>query len=198
MESAVVQQHRNKLRCQSLEIGRAVMKNRAARVLSIACGGCLDWTPILPRLKDFAGEIVLNDFEPAALQLAEQRLGSSTTRYRLVPGNVIRVARRLADYPRFALVLAGGLFDYLSRRAMVVLLRAIYEDLLRPGGILLFTNIAEGNPWRLLMEYGANWTLIERSEAGIIGICREAGMAISSVSVTRENTGLTLITRVVR
>ena len=81
---------------------------------------------------------------------------------------------------------------------MVELLRAIYEDLLRPGGILLFTNIAEGNPWRLLMEYGANWTLIERSEAGIIGICREAGIAISSVSVTRENTGLTLITRVVR
>jgi extracellular factor (EF) 3-hydroxypalmitic acid methyl ester biosynthesis protein len=79
---------------------------------------------------------------------------------------------------------------------MTLLLRVIFHDLLRPGGILLFTNIAEGNPWRPLMEYGSNWTLIERSEARILEICREAGIAASSISVTRETTGLTLITTV--
>ena len=61
LQSPVVQQHRNKLTCQSLEIERTVRGNRAARVLSMACGGCLDWAPVLPHLKDFDGEIILND-----------------------------------------------------------------------------------------------------------------------------------------
>jgi SAM-dependent methyltransferase len=198
LESPVVQQHRNKLLCQSQEIAGAVTRSRSARVLSIGCGGCLDWIPILPQLNSFAGEIVLNDTEPAALELADQRLRSATTHYRLAPGNVIRIAKRLADCPGFDLVLAGGLFDYLSHRATVSVLRVIYQDLLTPGGVLLFTNIAEGNPWRLLMEYGSDWLLIERSESHIFEICSEAGMPSSAVSVKREDTGLTLITRVVR
>jgi extracellular factor (EF) 3-hydroxypalmitic acid methyl ester biosynthesis protein len=198
LESPVVQQHRNKLKRQALEIGSAITRNKAARVLSIACGGCLDWVPVLPRLKDFAGEIVLNDSDPAAVQLAERRLGSATTRYRLAPGNAIRVVKRLADSGAYDLIVAGGLFDYVSHRAMIKLLRTIGHDLLKDGGILLFTNIGECNPWRPLMEYGSSWTLIERSEVEILEICGEAGIANSSVSVTREDTGLTLITRVER
>ena len=37
---------------------------------------------------DFAGEIVLNDHEPAALELAEYRLRPVTTQYRLAPGSL--------------------------------------------------------------------------------------------------------------
>jgi len=198
LESAVVQQHRNKLKRQSLEITEAVRRKRTARVLSVGCGGCLDWAPLLPDLRSFDGEIVLNDHEPAALEFAEQLLRPVTTKYRLMPGNVIRIPKRLADGDRFDLVLAGGLFDYLSDRAIVFLVHAIYQDLLAPGGVLLFTNMAEGNPWRLLMEYGSDWNLVERSEDVILQICREAGIPRSSISLTREATRLTVITRVVR
>lgn len=198
LESPAVQQHRNKLKCQSLEIAETVMRSRTARLLSIGCGGCMDWVPILPDLKTFAGEIVLNDHEPAALELAEYRLRPVTTQYRLAPGNIIRISKRLADGDCFDLVLAGGLFDYLSDRASVFLVRTIFQDLLAPGGVLLFTNMAEGNPWRLLMEYGSDWSLLERSEDRIIEICRKAGIPRSSISLTREATRLTVITRVVR
>jgi SAM-dependent methyltransferase len=198
LESPVVQQHRNKLKRQSLEIAKTVMRSRTARLLSIGCGGCMDWVPILPDLKTFAGEIVLNDHEPAALELAEYRLRPVTTQYRLAPGNVIRISKRLAGGDCFDLVLAGGLFDYLSDRATVCLVRTIFQDLLAPGGVLLFTNMAEGNPWRLLMEYGSDWSLIERSEYRILDICRQAGIPRSSISLTREAAQLTVITRVVR
>ena len=198
LQSPVVRQHRNKLNHQSREIAHAVMTSSSARVLSMACGGCLDWVPVLPYLKDFAGEIVLNDSDPSALELAEQRLRPATIRYRLAPGNVLRVAKRLARGPRFDLVIAGGLFDYLTDQAIVFLLRTVFQDLLAPGGVLLFTNIAKGNPWRALMEHGSNWTLIERTEGQIRELCREAGMASTSVSLKRESTGLTLLTRVVQ
>lgn len=197
LQSPVVRQHCNKLSAQSAQIGRAVMASRAARVLSIACGGCLDWLPILPLFEDFSGEIVLNDCEPAALEVAEQRLRARTPRFRLAPGNVLRIVKRLVRGPRFDLVIAGGLFDYLPDSAIVFLLRTILHDLLAPGGTLLFTNIAEGNPWRTLMEYGANWTLIERSEAKLRDLCAAAGgMSSFAVSVEREPTGLTMIARV--
>ena len=52
--------------------------------------------------------------------------------------------------------------------------------------------------WRLLMEYGSDWNLVERSEDVILQICREAGIPRSSISLTREATRLTVITRVVR
>ena len=198
LESPVVQQHRNKLKRQSLEIVEAVMRSRTARVLSIGCGGCMDFVPILPDLKSFAGEIVLNDHEPAALELAEQRLRPFTTTYRLIPGNVIRVSKRLAGGDCFDLILAGGLYDYLSDRAAVFLVNSIYQDLLAPGGVLLFTNMAEGNPWRLLMEYGSDWNLVERSEDRILEICRKAAIPRSSTTLTREATQLAVIARVVR
>ena len=41
-------------------------------------------------------------------------------------------------------------------RAIVFLVHAIYQDLLASGGVPLFTNMAQGNPWRLLMEYGSD------------------------------------------
>jgi SAM-dependent methyltransferase len=198
LESPVVEQHRNKLDLQSQEITRALMRNQAAHMLSIGCGGCLDWVPILPHLTEFEGEIVLNDIEPAALELAGRRMRTATRHFRLAPGNVIRIARRLADRPQFDLVLAGGLFDYLPHRATVLLLRTITQDLLVPGGVLLFTNIADGNPWRLLMEYGSDWPLIERSSDCIQETCREAGIPRSSISLKREGTGLTWITRILR
>ena len=197
LESPLVQQHRNKLKRQLLEITETVMRKKTARVLSVGCGGCMDWTQVLPDLKTFAGEIVLNDYEPAALELAEQRLRPVTAKYRLIPGNMIRMPKRLAHGGRFDLVLAGGLFDYLSDRAVAFLVHAIYQDLLTPGGVLLFTNMAEGNPWRLLMEYGSDWNLVERSEGRILRICHEAGIPPSSISLAREATGLTVITRVV-
>jgi SAM-dependent methyltransferase len=197
LQSPVAQQHRNKLNHQTKEIARTILSRRDARILSIACGGCLDWTPVLPHLACFEGEIVLNDCEPAALELAESRFQPATNRYRLAPGNVLRVAKRLASGPRFDLAVAGGLFDYLNDKAIIFLLRTIVGELLAPGGVLLFTNIADGNPWRPLMEHGSNWQLIERSEEQMVRLCREAGIPSSQVSVTRESTGLTLLTRVV-
>lgn len=199
LQSPVAQQHRNKLSHQTEEIARTILRRRDARILSIGCGGCLDWEPVLPSLTDFDGEIVLNDCEPAALELAGQRVRSATARYRLAPGNVLRVVKRLAHSgSRFDLVVAGGLFDYLSDKGIVFLLRSIFAELLAPGGVILFTNIAEGNPWRPLMEHGSNWSLIERTEAQVLALCREAGISPAEVSLKRDATGLTLLTRVVR
>lgn len=198
LQSPIAQQHRNKLDHQAKEIAHAVLSSRNARVLSVACGGCLDWVPALPLLHNFAGEIVLNDFESAALVLADSRLRPATSRIRLEHGNVLRASKRLTCCPPFNLVVAGGLFDYLSDKAIIFLLRMIHEDLLAPGGILLFSNLAKGNPWRTLMGHGSNWCLNERTEGQIRELCRDASIPQSALFVKREATGLAILTRVVK
>ncbi len=196
--SPIAQQHRNKLEQQAMEIVRTVQGNGEARVLSMACGGCLDWLQALPFLQDFAGEIVLNDMDPDALLLAESRLRQTTRRVRVEPGNVLLAMKRLTRRAPFDLVVAGGLFDYLCDKAIVFLLRSIYGDLLGAGGVLLFTNLAEGNPWRALMAYGSNWSVHERTEAQILTLCSQAGIPRSAVVTGREATRLAIMTRVLK
>jgi extracellular factor (EF) 3-hydroxypalmitic acid methyl ester biosynthesis protein len=188
----MAQQHRNKLDHQAKEIAQAVLRSRNARVLPVACGGCLDWAPA------FAGEIVLNDSEPDALALAATRFRAATCQIRLEPGNILRVSKRLTRCPPFNLVIAGGLFGYLSDKAIILLLRAVHEDLLVPSGVLLLTNLAKGNPWRTLMGHGSNWSLNERTEGQIRELCRDASIPQSAVFVKREATGLAILIRVVK
>jgi cyclopropane fatty-acyl-phospholipid synthase-like methyltransferase len=149
-------------------------------------------------LHDFAGEIVLNDCEPAALVLAAKRLRPVANQIQLAPGNILRVAKGFGPGRRFDLVVAGGLFDYLGNRAAVFLLDAVHQHLLAAGGVLLFTNIAKGNPWRALMEHGSNWNLIERTEEQIRELCRDAGISQSAVSLGRDSTELTILARVLQ
>jgi len=52
---------------------------------------------------------------------------------------------------------------------------------------------ARGNPYRPLIEYFADWKLIERTEEEIIDYCVRAGVQRDVIRVTRESTGLTLI-----
>jgi hypothetical protein len=192
-----VQQHRNKLKRQSLEITEAVMRKRTARVLSVGCGGCLDWAPILPDLRSFDGEIVLNDHEPAALEFAEQLLRPVTTKYRLMPGNVIR-SRSVSPRGIVSILYWQGTC---SISCLIEPSYFLFVRFTRISWRLAGTAIhkhGEGNPWRILMEYGSDWNLVERSEDGILQICREAGIPRSSISLTREATRLTVITRVVR
>jgi extracellular factor (EF) 3-hydroxypalmitic acid methyl ester biosynthesis protein len=197
LEFSATPHHRNKLERQSVEFVRVIQRRPGARILSLACGGGLDWVPVLPLLAEFTGEIVLHDCEPAALESAESRLRAATSMYRLVAGNVLRVASRLSAEPRFDLIAAGGLFDYLTDKAIVSVLRVI-RSLLAPGGRLFFTNIAKGNEWRPLMEYGLNWRIVERTSEQIEGLCRNAGFGTSEVAISREATGVTFLVNVDR
>jgi extracellular factor (EF) 3-hydroxypalmitic acid methyl ester biosynthesis protein len=62
----------------------------------------------------------------------------------------------------FDAILVLGLFDYLREPVIRRMLRR-FHALLRPGGILLASNVAVGNPHRSLMEYIGDWGVIHRS-----------------------------------
>lgn len=191
---SIAQQHRNKVQEQASRILRALLEHPGtARIFSIACGSSPDLRSISAHLPALLGDLYLNDSDADALAFSAGALQSVAERCHTRLGNAIKVARRMEqDGKRFHLVLAGGLFDYLPEKAAIYLIEHAWS-LLEQGGTFFFTNIAEGNPYRPLIEYFGDWFLIERSEDDLHRYCEAAGIPRSAVTITREETGLTFL-----
>jgi SAM-dependent methyltransferase len=189
LTSAIAQQHRNKVQFQADCIRDAMLRNPRCRVLSLACGSSPDIRAILP----LAGpdvSFVLCDGDGAALEFSRRHLHPIADRCRFVQGMVPRVLGRVGAHGPFDLIYAGGLFDYLPDRLASRTL-AIAHRMLAPGGRLIFTNIASGNPFRVWLEYLASWPLIERTETDVRRLCGDAGLGVARIA--REATGLALL-----
>lgn len=193
----IAQQHRNKIQHQSRRLLATMMgRPRQSRILALACGGVPDFELIAPHLVDFAGEVWLNDSDHDALDHAANVLQSIAAHCHFIRGNAVLAAR---SFPGdFDLVLAGGLFDYLEDRHATHLIRTIYHRQLREGGKFFFTNIARGNPYRCLIEYMGDWSLIERSEKDILDLCRQAGVPPEAIAIRMDESGLALLVDVTR
>lgn len=192
LQSPVAQQHRNKVELQARAILSTVLADPAARVASIGCGGCRDLSLIQDYLPPTHGTFVLVDADGEALEFASQRLPRLAGRCHFIKGRVPRALSRLRGMGGFDLIVAGGLFDYLPDPWAVSTL-SIMRDLLRPDGRIFFSNIAKGNPFRLWIEYLADWRLIERDESDLRRFMVEAGFRDGSVEVLHDNTQLALM-----
>ena len=111
------------------------------------------------------GTFVLIDADADALAFARERLDRGWT---AAAGSCRAACRassaRCGPPAPFHLVVGGGLFDYLPDRWAVATLQRRPRTCCLPGGTLLFSNIAAGNPFRTWIEYLADWRLIERDE----------------------------------
>ncbi len=194
LTSTIAQQHRNKVVFQAACVLEALERHPQARILSLACGSSPDVRTISGHVKPGA-RFVMCDSDPDALAFSAGRLTAIADRCRFVHGMVPRVLRQVRDDGPYHLIFAGGLFDYLSDRLVALSLGAAWRTLLAPGGRIVFTNIARGNPFRVWLENLAEWQLIERAESDVERICREAGIS-APVTLDRESTGLALLASV--
>jgi hypothetical protein len=191
LTSSIAQQHRNKVVFQAACILEAAARQVPCRILSLACGSSPDIRTLLPHVKPQA-EFVLCDSDRDALTFSADRLADLRDRCRFVRGTIPRVLRQVRALGPYQLILAGGLFDYLPDRLLQRTLEIAWTSLLAPGGRLIFTNIASGNPFRVWIEHLAEWRLIERSEEDIQRISQEAGIE-TPIELRRDTTGLAIL-----
>jgi extracellular factor (EF) 3-hydroxypalmitic acid methyl ester biosynthesis protein len=191
LQSPVAQQHRNKVGLQARAILSTLLAKRDARIASIGCGGCRDLSLVQHHIPADAGTFVLVDGDADALAFARQRLQRLSDRCRFVRGRIPRVLGPLATTP-FDLVVAGGLFDYLPDDWAITTLRLV-RRMLAPGGRLLLSNIAAGNPFRAWLEYLAEWQLIEREPDDLRRLLVAAEFRADDVQLSRDSTGLALM-----
>jgi SAM-dependent methyltransferase len=192
LQSPLAQQHRNKVGLQGRAILSTLVANPTARIASIGCGGCRDLSLIQDYIPRGHGSFVLIDADAGALDFARDRLDRLAGRCEFVQGRVPKVLSRLGAAGDVDLVVAGGLFDYLSDRWAVATLIGVRE-LLAPAGRVFLSNIASGNPFRPWIEYLADWWLIERQESDLRRLLEQAGFDGATTKVSRDSSGLALL-----
>ncbi|PRH75726.1 hypothetical protein C6N75_29440 [Streptomyces solincola] len=203
-DSAITGQHRNKITYQAGLIRRTLSAPGAdpagRRVLLIAAGAAADLRAVEPELFAPGDLVVLNDVDAAALAHAAARLAPETARHTVTEeGNAFQALPALERHGPYDLVLAGGLFDYLTDRYARLLVTAVMTRLCAPGGLFLFTNIATGNPFAHLMKYLADWPLIERAEDDVRALVQAAAPhRTESLRVESDTTGYTLLAHLTR
>lgn len=188
LQSAICEQHKNKIERQMQLITEAVAQKSHAKVISIGCGSSEDVKRCIPVLKQSQAEITLVDVDQDAIAFSLHRLTEIKERLILLHGNIYKVMRSLNKH--YELILIGGVFDYLNDKTIVSVLRSLQNNLSETG-TLFFTNIVNGNPYRVFMEYFSNWMLIERSKADIARLIREAQWPDNGYRIRKDKTGLT-------
>jgi extracellular factor (EF) 3-hydroxypalmitic acid methyl ester biosynthesis protein len=191
LTSAIAQQHRNKVAFQASCVLEAERRHPCCRVMSLACGSSPDLRSIVEQVRP-SSTFVLCDNDADALEFSQSKLASIGQQCVLVHGRVPFALRTLRRHGPFHLIVAGGLFDYLPDRVVERTLTIAVDSLLARGGRIVFTNLAKGNPFRVWLEYVAEWPLLERSEADLVQLARSAGLA-SFMTLTRDLTGLAIL-----
>lgn len=155
-------------------------------LLSVACGPALDVAAALTAGSSITRATLL-DNDPNALRRAAVNLGGANLDLSYREGNALRCR---PDRPH-GLIWCSGLFDYLSDRASVLLLRRLFEAL-KPGGVLAIGNFAEGQASRAYMETVGHWLLVHRTEDDIRALAAAAGIPPGRAEVRADETGVNL------
>ena len=148
--SPFAQQHRNKVAHQAALITDAILRpGPAPRVAIIAAGAAPDLRLVPPQLVRHGCRFVLNDYDPAALDLAKDLLGPVARCCAFIPGNVLRAITALAAQGPYDLVLAGAV-RLSARPGSAVCDRQGDEPALRARRPVLLLQHRHGEPLPLL------------------------------------------------
>lgn len=197
LNSAMAQQHRNKVQRQSEILLDTLLHGRTLqKILSVGCGGCRDIIKIINYISGLQFELFLHDVDSDALELSQRRLSGMSGNVHRVNGNFLQSMRKIERSGPFHLLLTGGLFDYISDRHISFFLKHALTKLLVEDGTLFFTNIKKENPYKVWQEYLADWKLIYRSEGDIRNLLTAAGVAESQMKIEKDETGLTFLVTV--
>ena len=194
LNSAMAQQHRNKVQRQSDIILDALLNStNAQNILSVGCGGSRDIFRIIKYISNVPCDLVLHDIDADALELSGKRLENIRGRVNLINGNFLQAMRSIEDAGPFDVILAGGLFDYISDKHISFFLKHALHNLLKQNSTLFFGNIKKDNPYKVWQEYLANWKLIYRTEDDIANLLKTAGFSESKIYIEKDETGLTFL-----
>lgn len=179
------QQHRNKLAAQAARIAEVCARRAAPRILSIGCGGCVEWPALASATRNAV--VTLVDVDAGALELAKTRL-SHVAGLTSHCGDVKRTVARLCAEQTFDLVVCGGLFDYLQDKPAAMAVAGLTMAL-EPGGVLFLTNLSDFGEYEYWLEYMADWRVLRRPEAEMRALTRlDSGRF--DVAMEKDRTGL--------
>lgn len=171
--------HRNRItileRLLAEEVERVTDEQRIFTVLSVACGPAVEIQRFIRKEKLVdQSALHLMDFNEETLGYVEGRVSEAVRESGRKPA--VKFIRKSIDellknihlesegfLPSYDMIYCAGLFDYFPDNVCRNLLQ-LYYKWVRPGGLLVATNVHPKNPERNFMEHLLDWYLIYRNE----------------------------------
>jgi extracellular factor (EF) 3-hydroxypalmitic acid methyl ester biosynthesis protein len=183
------------------ECVRRAAKGRT-RILNLACGPAMEVQRFIRQCPESdLAEIDLLDFNAETLEFARESLNETraaagrSTKLHYFQRSVHQLLRAASqggvdEFSGYDLVYCAGLFDYLSQRVCKRMVE-LFRTMLKPGGVVIVTNVATSNPRKAWMEYVMEWNLIYRDENEMMDLVPE-GLNPKDTKVGADATGVNL------
>ena len=187
----------------------AASEGRTARIMNLGCGPAQEVQRFLATsalsahtdftLLDFNEETIRNT--RALMDEIKVKYGRPTP-FHFIKKSVhqlIKESLRNIDspvQPKFDLVYCAGLFDYLSNASCTRLMELMYEWV-KPGGLLVATNVHSSNPSIGWMEHLVDWHLVYRDAAGMVTLVPKAASP-EYVQILAEGKGINVFVEVAK
>ncbi len=194
IHSPIAQQHRNKVHKQYESIVKCVQQKKSAKILSIGCGTSEDIYRAQNEIKKAHTQITLLDIDEDALDYSLCKLEAIQCQINTLQGNIYKLLHTITE--EYDLILIGGVFDYVSDKFMINILKKLFEKNISDDGEILFTNIGKNHSFKIALEYFFDWFLMERSEKDIINILASCGINKNAITIEKEETKLTYIVHI--
>ena len=164
---------------------------RPLRVLNIASGPARDLREWFDAHPNSEIRVDCIELDPKAIAFAQSLCGKYQDRIHFHHQNALR----FVPEGRYDLIWSAGLFDYLTDRLFVRLVRSL-RPFLQPGGEVVVGNFSEFNSSRDYMELMGDWFLEHRSEEKLAQLALQAGASSNQVRVMWEPEGVNLFVHV--
>lgn len=195
--------HRNRLALLVERLRDETLASRRrgerASVFTLGCGPAVEVARFLTEYAIASeADFVLGDFSQETLDGTRQVLTecrdrhARRTRLEFRRVSVLQFLRNRESEPShpFSFIYCAGLFDYLQEPTCRQLLDRLYAHL-RPGGLLLCTNVDGANPIKHGMSFLLDWHLIYRTAADMARLIPAAAER-DRCAIWAEPTGLNL------
>lgn len=196
LETPPVIAHRNRISYLSSmlreEANRCTKAGRKTNILNLGCGPAHEMQRFLANeeISDMCA-LTLLDFNEETVDFTRGKLTDIRAQSgRVTPITLLErsVQHMLKQHSRadeelnwesFDVVYCAGLFDYLSQR-VCKRLTEVFARLLRPGGLLVLTNVSTDNPSKGCMEYLLEWNLVYRDRTQMLDLIPSTTAALDS------------------
>lgn len=200
--------HRNRVKIMERLIAEEAERvteeeQRVFTVLTVACGPAIEVQRFI-RNHDVANQCAMHlmDFNEETLRYTSGRIASAMEETGRKPA--VKFIQKSVDdllknihlesegfLPSYDMIYCAGLFDYFPDNVCRNLLQ-LYYRWVRPGGLLLTTNVHPNNPERPLMEHLLEWYLIYRDEAHLASLAPKGSTGEVFADETGVNVFLTI------
>jgi len=163
------------------------LPERRLRVLNIASGPARDLREWYDANPESRVEVDCIELDPTAIAYATDLCAKYSDRVHFHHQNALR----FVPTDKYDLIWSAGLFDYLTDRLFVRLVRSLLP-FVNGGGEVVVGNFSEFNASRDYMELMGDWYLEHRSETRLMGLAERAGAAPRLTEVHWEPEGVNL------